>query len=346
MHADPFCCSSYLALRWVSDPGAAWFPGVAPRRVPPARHDLVPVRTADGIRRALAAGLERLPGPARTGLLLSGGIDSAIVGALMPRGTHAFTIRFDAPGAVDEVPAAAAVAAACGFVHHVVDVTWADYLATMDALMRRKGAPLHPVEVPLFRAASAAARLGLEDVVVGNGADSTFGGMDKLLAVDWTFEQFVRRYTFLDPARALARPVPMEGAFEPYRRGDGIDVVGFLKTVHGTGIVEAFDNAITAAGCRIHAPFEDLALDGPLDIPRIRRGESKYLLFELFRALFPALPAPAKIPFARPLDAWMRDAALPRRPEFLPGLALDGFTGEQRFQLTSLARFLDLVEPA
>jgi hypothetical protein len=105
-----------------------------------------------------------------------------------------------------------------------------------------------------------------------------------------------------------------------------------------------FENAIHAGGCALVAPFERLALDAPLDLQRIRGGEPKYLLNEVFRAACPGLEIPEKIPFARPVTQWLADWPGPRRPEFLAGLAMDQFTGEQKWQLYCLERFLDLLE--
>ena len=59
---------------------------------------------------------------------------------------------------------------------------------------------------------------------------------------------------------------------------------GFLKVVHGLGIIQMFDNAIEMAGCTTIAPYEDLTLGIPLDIQRIRSGNTKYIL----RRMLPA----------------------------------------------------------
>lgn len=75
--------------------------------------------------------------------------------------------------------------------------------------MKHKKAPLHPVEVGLYKAAVASQQDGINVLASGTGADTMFGGLDKLLSKDWTFDEFVKRYTFLDPIRALKRPVPV-----------------------------------------------------------------------------------------------------------------------------------------
>jgi hypothetical protein len=340
---DPFCMSSYLALRYVPRAGLSWRPGLVTRLPAVQEKARVGVETADEILAFLSLKLGQLD-PATTGLLLSGGIDSAILGALMPRGTRAYTIRFLAPGAVDESPRAAEFAAMKGLVHRVIDVGWQDHLELADALMQHKAAPLHAIEVGLHRAAQAAASDGLTSLVVGNGADTTFGGMDKLLSRDWSFDAFIERYTFADPARLLVEPLSMRAVFDPYRLGDGIDVAGFLKQVHGLGIVQSFENAIESAACQVLAPYEELVLSRPLDLARIRAGDPKYLLTEVFARLFDGLAAPAKIPFARPMDQWLSAWGGPARAEFRSDLALEALSGDQRWLVYCLDRFLTLMD--
>src|ERR1700754_1068541 len=96
--------SAYLALRYVPWADRAWIPGrrdLTPHLPELRGAALTPVTSADDIGAALAAQLGRCD-PATTGLLLSGGIDSAILAALLPRGVNTYTIRFVAEDAVDE----------------------------------------------------------------------------------------------------------------------------------------------------------------------------------------------------------------------------------------------------
>jgi asparagine synthetase B (glutamine-hydrolysing) len=344
MSVDPFCTSSYLGLRYVAREGASWKDGYAPRYPADETQQLTPVATGDHVLGALKAQMDRIRQDATVGILLSGGIDSAILAAMMEPGARAYTIRFAAAGAVDESPMARAFAEHCGLRHRTVVVTLADQKREMDSLMLRKKSPLHAVEVALYQAARAAAGDGVRTLVVGNGADSTFGGLDRLLSVDWTFDAFIDRYTFVDPSAALHEPRSLRSVFEPYRRAEHVDVVQFLKVVHGKGIVQAFDNAIGAAGVKTYEPYETLELTAPLDLARIRKGESKYLLRDIFGRLYPGWELPSKIAFARPLDAWLADWKGPARPEFLAGLRADRWTGEQKWLLYCLDRFLELVD--
>jgi hypothetical protein len=339
-----YCISSYLALRYVAKPDTAWALGMMPAFPNRSAQGKVKVKTAaevlDGLRESVRESCQKQG----LGVLLSAGMDSAIIAALLPRGTRAYTVRFVAAGAIDEAPGAAAVAQQLGLKHTVVDVTWDDYQEGIDLLMKHKKSPLHPAEVGLWKAARAARQDGISLLAVGNGADSTFGGMDLLLSKDWTFDEFVRRYTFLDPVRIVKNPVSVADTFEHYRQGSGVNVTGFLKVVHGLGIIQMFENAIHAGGCDLVAPFERLALDAPLDLPRIRGGEPKYILNAVFHAVCPGLAIPRKIAFARPVTQWLADWPGPKRPEFRSGLTMTEFAGEQKWQMYCLERFLNLID--
>jgi len=340
---DDFCSSSCLAFRWVADPSARWRPGLAPAFPDREPGAAIPVGTAEEVEGEIERLVAQQTRGTRAGIFLSAGMDSAILASFLPPGTPAFTIDFSARGAVRESERAAVFAARYGLEHHIVPVSWADYLETMDDLMRRKQAPLHAVEVALFKAARLAASMGVQTLVLGNGADSTFGGLDKLLSRDWTFDDFVKRYTFVDPRTVLATPADIRRIYEPYRNGTAIDYVAFLKEVHGFGVIQAFENAIGAAGCAIAEPFEDLKLSAPLDLARIRSGDSKYIIRELFRKRYPGMEAPDKIPFARPMDEWLAGWGGPRRAEFA-SFDAGRLTGDQKWIVYCLERFMAIME--
>ncbi len=338
-----FSFSSYLAFRYIVKKGIGWGEGVVPEFPEIEEGELFKVKTPEDVREALKAILaEELK--ADTGLLLSSGIDSAILAALLPKDTPSYTIRFIADNAVDESTAAKMYAERCGLDHTVIDVTWDDYLEYGDHLMKNKKSPLHAVEVGLFKSTLMAKENGVKNLILGNGADSTFGGLDKLLSKDWTFDEFVERYTFVKPKGVAKRPVSILDTYEEYRTGDQIDVIRFLKIVHGFGVIQAFDNAIHCGGCEIIAPYERLLLDAPLDIARIRGGESKYILRNIFKDIYKELDVPEKIPFSRPMDRWLSDWTGPKRSEFVDDLDMTKFTGDQKWLLYCLERFLDIHE--
>ena len=339
---DPnYCSSAFLAYRYVPIPGVGWSKTYTPQWPDTSLLSQSTVTSATEIERHLSDSIRRsLADVHSTGILLSGGIDSAILATFLPQGTPAFTIRFAADGAVDESSQAAKYAEAAGLDLHVVEVTWDDYVQWTRPLMAHKGAPLHAVEVGLHVAARAAARQGLSRLIVGNGADSTFGGMDKLLSRDWSYDDFVQRYTFVNPEMVLQDPVPVFDEYEKYRSGSSIDVSRFLKETHGIGIVQSFDNAVHAAGLTTLAPYEEMTLGTPLDMDRIRTGEPKYLLQEVFRRRYPEIEPPNKVPFARPMDVWLHSWPGPQHPAFRDDLDINIFTGEQKWLLWTLNELL------
>lgn len=339
-----FCLSSYLVFRYVAKPEYSWTGEVLPSFPDAMAQKGIRVSNSDEVLEQLQHTVKENVDYKTTAVLLSAGMDSAIIAGLMPQGTKAYTIRFEADDAIDEAPAARIVADALGLDHRVVTVTWDDYVKNIDLLMKHKKAPLHPAEVGLFVAAQVAKNDGIKVLAVGNGADSTFGGMDKLLLKDWTFDDFVTRYTFLDPKKVLQFPVSMNDIFEPYRLDNGFDVMGFLKIVHGLGIIQMFENAIHAAGCSLIAPFEELSLAVPIDFDRIRRGEPKYILKEVFEQVCPGFEIPSKIPFARPVNQWFAGWLGPSRSEFLTDIDINQFSGEQKWQMYCLERFLNLLD--
>ena len=335
-----FCISSYLAFRYVARANVGWASDCVPRFPDPKEQGQIAVSTSDEIEAHLRSSVAKLVSVGRVGVLLSAGIDSAILAAMLPAGSHAYTIHFEAPGSLSEWDGAKVFADRLQLKHTRVNVTWEQYLQAIPLLMKAKKSPLHAAEIGLFEASRRAAGDGVETLLVGNGADSTFGGMDKLLARDWTFDEFIDRYTFLEPAKAVRRPISVREIYDPYRRGDGVDVQRFLKEVHGRGIIQMFENAIHAGGCRIAAPFEDLALRVPLDLKRIRAGEPKYLLQSVFRSIYSQAKVPEKIPFARPMHLWLKTWSGPTRAEFVNDLDVMSLSGEQKWILFCLEQFL------
>lgn len=342
MEFDDWCASSYLTFRYVAEAGRCWAPEICPSPTIEQSHATTPVATARQIRSALSEAIQRCRPD--SGLLLSGGIDSAILAALMPRGTRCYTIRYETGDAVDEVERARAIADRWGHDHQVISISWDHYLDCLGLLFERKQSPLHALEPALHVAARRAVDDGLSGLVTGTGADVIFGGMDKLLSSSWEFGKFVSRYTFCDPNLALNRPQRVSGPFEKFRiENDRIDVHHFLQHVHGGGISDAFDNALRAAECAFIAPYESISMLAELDIDRITAGDPKYLLQEVYRELYGTKP-PTKIAFSRPMDDWFDSWTGPVRAEFKTDLSIAGFGGEARWLLWCLERFMNHFE--
>ncbi len=69
-------------------------------------------------------------------------------------------------------------------------------------LMRHKGAPIHSIEVQIYKAAFMARQKGFTKMIFGENADIIYGGMDGLLSKDWLFGEFVKDILILCPIKS------------------------------------------------------------------------------------------------------------------------------------------------
>ena len=338
-----FCMSSYLAFRYIERDDVEFYDGLHHKNFRPVK-DKVAVSTAREIDAAIADNFAKIRGK-KLGLMLSGGMDSAILASYMP-GSDAYTFRF-LGGAYrnDELSRAEYYAETYGLKLHYVDIDWQTIEPYVDAVMRAKGAPVHSIEPQLVAAAEQAKADGIEMLIVGESSDLIFGGMDQLLSRDWDFDAFAKRYTFTEPADVLNEPVDVSYLYERYRRGNKIDFLQFMDDVFSIESSGSYLNAFAVAQMPYFDPYANLVMSEPLDLHRVRNGEPKYLIRELFAMKYPNLPVPEKVSMPRPVDAYFSEWHGPTRPEFKPNLEMMQFTGNQKWQLWCLERFLNLYEP-
>jgi len=338
-----YCMSSYLTFRYV-DPGDIIFKeGVIHKDhalIPDT--DKYPCRTAEDIDRYIREQLEQKD-LSHAAIFLSGGMDSAILASYMPEGTKAYTVRCVGATAIDETSRARQFCEINGLEHIIVDVTWGDYIRTMDTLMLHDGSPIIPNEPQAYAASKLIAENGGDLVVYGDCADTEFGGMSLLLSVDWDYDGWVQRFSFVDPRKVLKKPVSMDSIFDRYRVGkNGIDFIKFIGGPYAKSAAGALTNAFDTVGLAYIDPYERLKMADPLDLKRVRSGDSKYLIRDLFRIKYPGFIVPEKIPMSRPAEEWMKDWQGPVRKEFIPG-CVEHLTGEQKLLVYSLERFLNLI---
>ena len=339
-----YCMSSWLIHRYVVDDSKNFADGVPRRVYAPNIGGVKYVENADELHDAVKHNIESRFVPGKTGAFISGGIDSGIVARFLPAGTKCWTITCDAPGFVDETQRAKKYADANNLDLSVVKVSWEDYLDLLPKLMLGAGMPVVAIEPQLCKAAKRAKESGLDFICTGSGMDSSFGGFDRSLAKDWKFDEFVEFYTYLNPNKVLT--IPSNEPFkvlEKYRLPDNnVRSQDIMLDFHGRDCSGTFSHALGFAGitvisaaCGLRPKF--------LDIARIRAGEPKYMVFELFHKLYPGWEAPAKIPMPRAVDYWLRDYS-PHRPEFIPNCTAN-LTGDQKYLVFALEMFLDLIEP-
>ena len=340
-----FCMSSYLAFRYIERENMNFYDGLKTFNIPsPAESELTYVHTAADIDREIQKVFDGLKGE-KLGICLSGGMDSAILASYM-RGQEAYTFRFlGGEFMKEELARAEYYASYYGLNLHYVDIDWNTVEKYLPIVMRHRNAPVHSIEPQLYQAALQAKADGVTRMIVGESSDLIFGGMDKLLAKDWTIEEFKKRYTFLAPSLVLKEPVDMSYLYECFQHNGKFDFMAFMDNVFSTESSSSYYSAFGAADIPYTDPYSLLRMAEPLDLHRVRNGEPKYLIRELMHRKYPDIPVPNKTPMPRPVDEYFKDWQGPTRPEFRRDINMSSLTGNQKWQLYCLEQFLNMHEP-
>lgn len=311
----------------------------------PSETGRILVKTAAEIDKAIADQLkDKISQYKKPGILLSGGMDSGILASYLP-GIDAYTFRFmGGDYQSEELHRAEALAAHNGMTLHYVDINWNTVKDNLRDVMVSKGGPVHSIEPQICQAAKQAKSDGIDLMIIGDASDYVFGGMDKLLSKDWDFDSFMKRYIYIDPFEVLNEPVSVQYLFERYRTADGIDFVRILNELAAQESYGSYDNAFITAGLDYFDPYEILKMSEPLDLNRIRNGESKYLIRDLFKMRYPDIPVPDKIPMPRLVDSFFADWQGPTRTEFKSNLDISKYNGNQRWLMWCLEQFLNMIE--
>lgn len=339
-----YCMNSFLMFRTVIDKNRCFSEKYYPFYVYPPT-DRYPVHNAGELLGTLQEQILNITKTKKVALALSGGIDSAILAKFLPAGTMTYTFRCISENSklIDETKVAAKYAEICGLDNKIIDISFQDMQELALPLMEHKGAPIHSIEVQIYKAASQAKSDGADTLIFGESADVLYGGMSKLLAKDWTFGEFVSRYSYIMPYYVLKKP---QLILEPYIEctvNGFADVHKFNSTVFYQEAINSYYNACAAAGIDCFMPFSNTFLDDPLDYGLIRSGENKYLVREVFRNLYTCLEPPEKIPMQRPMDEWLASWKGPIRAEFWPNCT-KGMTGDQKWLVWALEKFLNLCD--
>lgn len=345
-----FCLSSYIAFRYIWKDGADFAEGFRHCNYPPIpEKERIPVKSAEDMDREIRAQFEQLYRKYQhIGILLSGGMDSANLAAYLRPGSHAYTFTTRESSVFDQdVQRAQSYCRKWDLEHHLIEISFQDYEQFTPAVIRHKFAPVHSIEPQILKAALEAKKDGVQLMIVGESADLIFGGMDKLIAPEWTLDAFERRYTFLEPSLVLKNPVDMHPLFEHYRKGaEGIDHLRFMDEVFAIESSSSYLNAFGTAWLPYYDPYARLVMADPLDMERVRSGEPKYLVRNLFALKYPGTPIPEKIPMPRPVDAVFAHWNGPTRPEFRSDIPMERLSGNQKWQLWCAELFLNMLDGA
>lgn len=333
--------SEYLAFRCTSEllfntPLAIYAQAKCTQRIPTI------VNTTDEIDDSIAKRFQDLEGK-KLGILLSGGMDSANLASYMP-GADAFTFRFEGGNyQTAELERAEEYAKYYHMNLHYVDISWENtVLPYIDVLMKSKGAPVHSIEPQIVQAAVMAKDMGIDCMIVGESSDLIFGGMDGLLSKDWTVSEFIDRYTFCQPKSVMVSPIDINWIYAKYRlpNSEHIDILKFMDEVFSVESSASYTNAFKVAGLEYCDPYAHMQMGIPLDLNRVRNGESKYLIRALFEKKYPNLPVPNKTPMPRPVDFYFSQWEGPTHSVFKDNINLSEFTGNQKWQMWCLDRYL------
>ncbi len=334
-----------MAFRYIEDNDKDFFDDMHHQNIKSVPiEERIPVHTSDDIDKEMEKQFSLIRDK-KLGVLLSGGMDSAIAASYM-QGADAYTFRFlGGTYQKDELERAEYYAKYYGLALHYVDIDWNTVISNINIVMEAKAAPVHSIEPQIFQAALQALDDGIEMMVIGESADLVFGGMDQLLGKEWKFDEFVKRYTFTNPFDVLKDPKNMEYLYERYRVGeDGIDYLKFMDNVFSIESSGSYMNAFLVAGLSYFDPYAKLIMADPLDLYRVRNGEPKYLIRDLMKKKYPEISVPNKIPMPRLVDSYFRNWEGPKRPEFIAGLDMSRFNGNQKWQMWCLERFLNYFE--
>lgn len=340
MHTDTnFCMNSYLKYRAIvdenirfSDALNPWFYHNCDERKPVCNSVELETHLKSEINRILQQG------PAA--LMLSSGMDSAILAAFLPAGTQTYTLHCQADTSIDETAAARHYAEINGLKNTVIDIFWSDFEEYTLPLMRQKGCPIHSLEVQVYKAALQAKADGIKTLIFGETADIIYGGHSKLLSKDWNLEEFSERFSFVDVTKVLRHPEIIQSPILPHVQADGnVDVFGFLNSFEYDVSLGFYNNACRLADISFFSPYASSVLGTKLDMTRIRNGENKYIIRELFSKIYPGMTVPDKTPLPRPMTEWLKNWTGPLHKELIPD-HIPEMTGDQKWYIYALNRFL------
>ena len=98
-----YCMSHYLAFRYIADENMNFYEGLKHEVYKGhSKDEITKVKTIEDMDKIIRQKIKEFFIPNKTAILLSGGIDSAILASYLPKGTKAYTFHCVADGAIDE----------------------------------------------------------------------------------------------------------------------------------------------------------------------------------------------------------------------------------------------------
>ncbi|MCK4499053.1 asparagine synthase (glutamine-hydrolyzing) [Candidatus Babeliales bacterium] len=157
-----------------------------------------------GIRELLAKAVEkRMLSDVPVGVLLSGGLDSSLIAALVAERGHplqTFNIHMEGCHERDERKWARLVADHLGSCHHEIVVTEKDAFDFYESMLWHLDEPLaDPVCLPFYFVTKLAKEVGVQVALVGEGADELFMGYDFFHKIYSLEKFFGNKLGFINP---------------------------------------------------------------------------------------------------------------------------------------------------
>ncbi len=342
--ADLDALRACLARRYVPGP-ATLFRGI--RKIPAATYamwqfgrlqetrywiapDRNPAATAEAVEpveRFIASFEEAVGLRAGGGVLLSGGLDSAAIVAVLARngaGVKTFSLGFEGDKR-SELPQAAAVAKHFGTSHHEIVVKPAELIPGLARLVHAHDAPLAtPSALAIHRLASDASRT-VKSVITGDGCDEILGGYRKHVAERFhpgfceAMAQKRAKVAFsLLPfektsSGEMGEKTSKQPPFDADPQASSLRKVLYRDqtTWLPDQLLERNDRAGMAASVEARMPFLDHRLAEYVsslpDDQRVRGLATKWILRQAGRRLLPAPLAGRKAGFRMPIRGWLRN---------------------------------------
>lgn len=339
-----YCMSAYLMYRSLLTEERCFAAGERPYIVD-GTFSRAQIHNSEELRKHLEGEMKKAVADGKAALMLSGGMDSAVLAHWMPKGSQVYTLQCVVPGVqvIDETADAKRHAKRNDLSQKIVQIYWEDFETYAPLLMKHKGAPIHSIEVQIYKAALQAKTDGFERLIFGENADIIYGGMNGLLAKDWTFGEFVERYSYILPYKVLKNPQMILEPFQKYTTDGKVDAHAFINEYFRIEALGTYHNACEAAGIEFVGPFSTSNMAVPIDYQRIRSGDTKYFVREVYHQLYGDETLPVKIPLPRPMNEWMAKWGGPHRSEFYPHCT-QNMTGDQKWMVFALENYLNILE--
>jgi asparagine synthase (glutamine-hydrolysing) len=252
-------------------------------------------RRNDGALEGFLASLEEAVAlhPAE-GILLSGGLDSAVLLALASAGQakpKTFSLGFEGDKA-SELPHAAQVAKHFGAEHHEMVVAPAELMAHLEYLVSCRDAPVsRPSDLAVCRLASEAGR-SAKTLLTGDGCDEVLGGYRRYVGQPASSDAEALPARLLEPlageSAERTKQDDIDARTSPLRRALYRDQTTWLPDE----LLERNDRVAAAASVEARLPFLDHRIaeyvSGLPDEQRVRGLTTKWILREAGRRLLPA----------------------------------------------------------